>query len=429
MKPVLAALAALLVSACASLGPAPRTLDAEAERFVKLTLEIGELEPGYVDAYHGPKDWAEAVKGTARPAAIVAAEVDALKAALDAIPAARLDADQTRRRAFLSAHLRAASYRLGMIQGRRGGFAEEAEALFGVRPVIVPLERFDPVLRELEALVPGEGALSDRIAAFRARYEVPDDRLDAVMRAAIAECRRRTLAHIALPAQERFTLSFVKDKPWAGYNWYQGDAKSLIEVNTDLPVRIDRAIDLGCHEGYPGHHVHNTLLEARLAKARGWVEFSILPLFAPIAFVAEGTANAGIGLAFTPEEQLAFEQQTLYPLAGLDPATAPALDRLNEATRKLSGASYAIADAYLAGRIDRAEAIALTRKYNVTSAARAEQSLRFLDAYRSYIINYGLGQDMAEAYLKRAGTDPAARWAAMERALSTPFLPADFAAP
>ena len=37
-------------------------------------------------------------------------------------------------------------------------------------------------------------------------------------------------------------------------------------MNTDLPIYIDRAIDLACHEGYPGHHVYNVLLEKNLVR-------------------------------------------------------------------------------------------------------------------------------------------------------------------
>lgn len=426
MKRFVLLIAALMLAGCASLGGRPLTLDPYAERFVKLTLEIGEIEPGYVDAYHGPEAWAEAVKGKARPIDAVAADVAALKAEIDALPAGRLDADQLKRKAFLSAHLRAAAFRLRMAKGERASFADEAEALFGVRPNIRPLTDFDPVLAQIEALAPGDGPLSERVAALRKRFEIPADKLDAVMRAAIAECRARTLRHIAMPAGEAFTLEFVTDKPWGGYNWYQGGAKSLIQVNVDQPVFINRAVDLGCHEGYPGHHVHNSLLDMRLARGKGWVEFSVFPLFAPIGFIAEGTANAGVKLAFSREEQLTFEQTVLYPLAGLDPDTAPTLAALGAATAALSGAQYAIADQYLAGKIDKGEAVALLQKYQLTDKARAERSLRFIDTYRSYVINYGLGREMAEAYIAKAGTSSSARWAAMETVLSTPFLPADY---
>ena len=99
------------------------------------------------------------------------------------------------------------------------------------------------------------------------------------IRSYYAECRRRTLEHIALPEGESFTIEYVSDKPWTGYNWYKGDAVSLIQVNTDLPISISRAVDLGCHEGYPGHHTYNALLEKNLVRDKGWVEYSLYPLF------------------------------------------------------------------------------------------------------------------------------------------------------
>src|SRR5690606_17665084 len=199
------------------------------------------------------------------------------------------------------------------------------------------------------------------------RYTIPPDRLQAVMQAAIAECRNRTLQHIPLPADERFTLEFVTDKPWSGYNYYQGDANSLIQINTDLPIHIDRAVDLGCHEGYPGHHVYNALLERTFVQQRGWVEMSIFPLFSPMALVAEGSANGGIALPFPDDERLAFETSVLYPLARLDPDTAAALAELKALTRSLERAQYTIADAWLAGRITDDEAIAFLQEYGLTT--------------------------------------------------------------
>src|SRR5436189_3264532 len=32
---------------------------------------------------------------------------------------------------------------------------------------------------------------------------------------------------------------------------------------------------LAAHEGYPGHHVYNVLLEKNLLQDRGWIEFSV----------------------------------------------------------------------------------------------------------------------------------------------------------
>jgi hypothetical protein len=70
----------------------------------------------------------------------------------------------------------------------------------------------------------------------------------------------------------------------------------------------------------------------------------------------------------------------------------------------------------------------LTQKYQLVSKARAEQSIKFTDEYRSYVINYGLGQEMVQAFIERAGASPEARWAAMERVISEPTLPRDLLA-
>jgi hypothetical protein len=316
-----------------------------------------------------------------------------------------------------------------MMQGEKLRFADEAEGLFGVRPELKPLSAYDPILARIETLLPGPGPLWQRMDSFQNRFIVPKDRLEPVMRAAIAECRRRTVEHIALPANERFTLEFVTGKSWGGYNWYKGDANSLIQVNTDLPIRISRAVDLGCHEGYPGHHVLNMLLERKLSKARGWVEFTIYPLFSPQSLVAEGSANYGVDLAFPGDERLRFETATLYPLAGLPTAESGRFLALLEATKELAGARFTIAADYLEGRLDRAHAIELLQRYQLTSRQRAEQSLAFIDQYRSYVINYGLGEDMVRSYVESAGSDPAGRWQRMEEVISEPILPGDLVVP
>ena len=412
----------LLIAAQA---PAPADpLDAIARDYVRLQLEIDARDEGYVDAYYGPAEWREAARAAPRELPALADAVERLRGRLAAVsvPAGSMEA---RRIAFLNAQLTAAATRLRMVRGERLSFAEEAQGLYGVTPELRPLADYDPVLARIEALVPGEGPLPERIEAFMARFTIPSDRLDAVMRAAIAECRRRTVAHIAMPEGETFTLEFVTNQPWSGYNWYQGNYNSLIQINTDQPVRLGRAVDLGCHEGYPGHHAYNALLERELARGRGWIEYMVYPLYSPQSFIAEGSANYGIELAFPGEERLRFETETLYPLAGLSTEGAAEYIALQEALDELSGARFTIARDLLEGRIDEDEAVALVRRYQLMSESRARQSIAFTRRYRAYVINYGLGRDMVAAHIEHAGPDPAARWAAMRQLLSEPTLPSD----
>jgi hypothetical protein len=89
------------------------------------------------------------------------------------------------------------------------------------------------------------------LSAYNKAFEIPRDKLDAVFTAAINEARARTRRYIALPEHESFQVAYVTDKVWSAYNWYKGNSHSLIEVNTDFPMFISRAIDLASHEAYP----------------------------------------------------------------------------------------------------------------------------------------------------------------------------------
>lgn len=435
MKRIAAALALALAASCdgdpkTPQGPAPSagaeiaagaeisiiSADTLAERFVKLALALGRHDAYYVDAYTGPPEWAEAAKAEVQPISALKAEAEAILEGLDILARDGVDP----REAGLKGLATAALTRLRMAEGERFSFNDEARLLYGAEPRAYALAEFDAALGKIDALLPGEGALADRVNAFRDKVAIPADKLEAVFGAAIAECKKRTLAHYRLPDSEKFTLRFVTDKPWSGYNWYQGDFESVIEINKGLPIHIDRAVDLGCHEGYPGHHVWNLMVDEELRRRRGWIEFSILPLFSPQALIGEGSANYGIELAFPDAENLAFERDVLFPLAGLDPALAEKLQSLTRLRRDLSHVDNHVAREYLEGRISRDAAAALIEKYKLETPAVAARRIDFIDTYRAYVINYNIGRDLVAAHLERekaAGADP---WAAFETVLKSP---------
>jgi hypothetical protein len=325
---------------------------------------------------------------------------------------------------YLGRQVSAVRARLRMLQGERLTFDEESKALYDAVAPTHPESHYQALVQTLEKRFPGPGALVERFENYRKGFIIPKDRLDRVFRLAIDACRARTARHLNLPEGESFTVEYVTGKSWSGYNWYQGTFRSLIQVNTDLPVYIDRAVDLACHEGYPGHHVYNTLLEKHLVKDRGWIEFSVYPLFSPQSLIAEGTANYGIAVAFPGEERIRFEREVLFPAAGLDPAKAPEYYDVQALTEGLAYAGNEAARHYLDGRIDAAAAASWLEKYALMSRPRAEQRVRFMDQYRSYVINYNLGKDMVREYVERhAKGDVNRRWAVFEQLLSSPRLP------
>jgi len=391
-------------------------LDQEAERYVRLGLELGEYDKDYVDAYLGPKEWAENAKKNLRSKDELADAIATLLSDLNQFSST--DRELMIRHGALLRNVRAMDTRIRMAKGETFSFAEEARLIYDATLPVYDFSEFDRTLEEIDKLIPGERDLADRVDAFRNSLVIPEDRLNAVFELAIEECKKRTSEYITLPATEHFVLEYVTEQTWSGYNWYQGDNESLMQINLDFPVKIDRAVGLGCHEGYPGHHVWNVLVENKLLKENGWIEYSIFPLFSPQALIGEGSANYGVDLSFPDDDKSQYERDILFPLAGLDPEKALTLNRLNKLTRKLSHAITATAQGYLDGKISRDEAIEQRRKYALTSRDRAEQSVRFIEQYRSYVLNYNFGKDVVKAYIEKQGDDQRSRWQAFERMLT-----------
>ena len=239
-----------------------RDMNALAERYVRLVLALGQHDRDYVDAYYGPPAWRKEAELTK----VSLDEID--EAAVDLAgdltamlpPASATELTRGRHR-YVTRQLDALRTRVAILNGTKMRFDEETKSLYdAVAPAHTEAE-FRAVLAELEQRLPGAGPLLDRYDTYRLRFVIPRARLDAAFRAAIAECRARTLKHIRLPGEESFTIEYVTGKTWSAYNWYQGGYRSVIQVNTDLPVHADWAVVLACHEGYPGHHAYNVLLE------------------------------------------------------------------------------------------------------------------------------------------------------------------------
>ena len=417
----------LVFTACGSpepdVAPGPNVGEL-ANEYLFLELSMGQHDKAHVDAYFGPEAFSEAAVSEAMSLddiRLAAGDLSGRLAAIDAgeddMLAMRIDG--------LIARLRALDTRIAINQGEYLDFDDESLALFGSQAPHHDAAHFETILDELDALVPGDGPLSKRVEAFNARFVIPLDKLPAVFEAAMAECRKRTLEHIDLPADETFAIEYVNDKPWSGYNWYQGNARSLIQVNTDFPIYISRAVDLGCHEGYPGHHTFNALLEENLVRGSGWIEYSLYPLFSPQSLIAEGSGNYGIDLAFPGDERITFEKSVLFPLAGLDAAHADLYYEIAELIAQLDFAGNEAARGYLNGALTRDDAAQWLQDYAMSTQDKAYQRTRFFDAYRSYVINYNHGKAMVADYVERGDADMDERWTRFEKLLSSPLLPRD----
>ena len=426
----LAVFAALIGGGIAMTGqtPPPDPYKSVAEQYVKLVLAVGQHDGDYVDAYYGPQEWRTEAEAAKPPLSAIddkAAKVES-ELAVIAFKPPSVDAEMWGlRRQYLARQLAAVRTRVAMLQGKRLTFDEESLALYDAVAPVKPVSEFEAVLKLLDAKLPGDGTLIERYDRFKQGFVIPTARIDRVFQEAIRACRGRAPS-LNLPLNERFTVEYVTNKSWSGYNWYQGDFKSLIQVNTDLPIYIDRAIDLACHEGYPGHHVYNALLEKNLVKDRGWIEYTVYPLFSPQSLIAEGTANYGIEVTFSKPDRLRFESEMLFPIAGLPVGRVAEYYEVLDLVDRLSYAGNEAARQYLDGKIDRAATVTWLEKYAMYSKPRAEQRVKFIEQYRSYVINYNLGKDLVRAYVEKSmGRDKTAqrRWQVFSGLISSPRLP------
>lgn len=401
-------------------------MNESAESFVKLVLAVGQHDADYVDAYFGPQEWRDAVSGENSSLDQIRARATDLAQQLEQVVPLPGDAIAVNRHVNLSRTLDSLIARVDYLSGVRMSFDQESQALFDAVAPTYAAEHFQTILDRLDRALPGQEPLIERYEAFKSDFLIPPDRLDAVFQAAIEACRARTVQFIELPAEESFVVEYVTDKSWSGYNWYQGDYHSLIQVNTDLPIYIDRALDLACHEGYPGHHVYNVLLEKNLLRQRGWAEYSVYPLFSPRSLISEGTANYGIEVALPTAERIPLDTEVLFPLAGLDPERAAEYYEISELFQQLSYAGNEAARRYVDGEIDGEEAVDWLVTYAMMPPARARQRLAFIEQYRSYVINYNLGKDLVRDHIERLGgsaDEPELRWQLFTDLLSNPYLP------
>jgi hypothetical protein len=401
-----------------------------AENYVKLVLNIGQYDADFVDAYYGPEEWRANLKSNllfdSTAYKNLSTKSDELLNELESLGEYKADELETLRFRYLYKQILACKTKIFMLNGVLLPFDEETKAFYDVSAPTHNDEFFQSTISELDKILPGEGDVAKRLNDFKMKFVIPIEKLKDVFEAAIKECRTRTLNHIKLPEEESFKVEYVKDKPWGAYNWYKGNFYSVIEVNTDLPIYIDRAVDLAAHEGYPGHHVYNVLLESNLAKKRNWVEFKVYALFSPQSLIAEGTANYGIDVAFPGDERTEFEKEILFPLAGLDPNDAELYYKVLELQKNFSYSGNEAARNLLDGKWNREQTVSWLQKNALRTKESADKYVSFIEKYRSYVINYNLGMDIVKDYIERnGGTEDSSvkRWELFERLLSTPQTP------
>src|SRR5262249_25228230 len=155
-----------------------------AETYVKLELAVGQHDADYVDAYYGPPEWRTEAEAHKRPLAEIRADAEKLIAEVAAHPAGGDELERLRH-AYLLRQLQSMVARIDFLSGKRMTFDEESKALYDAVAPTYGAAHFQQILDRLDKAVPGEGALPERVEAFRQRFVIPAAKLDALFKAAI----------------------------------------------------------------------------------------------------------------------------------------------------------------------------------------------------------------------------------------------------
>ena len=248
--------------------PAP---DPVARDYLLLALRLDQHRPGLVDAYYGPADLkAQADMESLRPPARLADDAAALRGRLPS------EVEDPERRAWFHAQLDALEVQARVAAGEVVAYPELVARCFGRAMERLDDAVFDEAAAELDAALPGGGSLEERLAAWDEALTIEPDRVQEVADTLAMTFRARAEAVFSLPEGEGVRISTVRDRPWGGYNWFEGGRRSRIEINLDTAVTVPSLIHLMAHETYPGHHLEMATKEARLVDGGGHTELAIL---------------------------------------------------------------------------------------------------------------------------------------------------------
>jgi hypothetical protein len=376
------------------------------EQYLRLAVALGARDPDSLDYYYGPADLVAGVRENPPSLREIKRSAQTL---IEWLNSSRASINAPRD-LFLINQLRAISARADLLLGIRRHFDEEAEIFFGIRPPTGDTSnRLEQTQAEIARLLPGSDPLAMRYAAFDRRFIVPADRLPTIIDRAIQACRDRTIARITLPPGEQVRIEYVNNKPWSAFSHYLGNFQSRIEINTDFPLTVDRALDLACHEGYPGHHVYNSLADAESVRGSRRMELTAQLTFSPQSFLSEAVANVAGQLAFSEDARLRFERDELFPLSGLDKRMAERYLRVDHLVDDLQDYEVAIARDYLDGKLEFVRAAAALEKQLLM--IHSEATLKYLNEYRSYLLTYTLGKKLAmRCLIENAGYSREESW-------------------
>jgi hypothetical protein len=393
-------------------------LDGISADYVRLAFRMEPHIAGLIDAYDGPAEARDAATATPATPGELVREADALleRVATEDIAPSRAD--------YLTAQVAALATLARKLAGEEIAYVDEVRRLFDVEAERVPDDAYAAAIAALDEALPGEGSVRERMQRWKRQFEIPVEQARLAVETVMDEIRARTARLVTLPAGEAVEVTFVSDKPWSGYNWYLGKARSLVEINTDLPIRANALLNLMAHEGYPGHHTEHALKEIRLYHERGYGEHSIQLINTPECVISEGIATLAESMLFDPAEAARWQAERIWAPFGIDadPEREARIVDAQWVLRSVGGNAALLMHAE--GRPE-GEVARYLMEYGLATEAEARQRVRFIadPLWRPYIFTYHVGRDLLARWLDAAVANGETRETRFVRLLEEQLTP------
>lgn len=406
----------LLLAGCSRTELPKDPLEARAQQFVTLALQLGMHDRTEVDAYFGPAEIDPRTES--KPPPLEELRVSTAKLLKDAEQNPPPSAQVDRARA-LEEQLRYFEALLQLLTTQtRMPFDEEAKRVYGIDAGAYDESSLaSERVKQLDELLSGTGPVPFRVAKYRNQFVVPADKREKIFARAMEECRKRTLAHWKLPDDERLEVQFTREVG-AAWHKYEGGHRSTLKVNPVAIAYLGQMIDVACHEGYPGHHAQFLVMESDAGASGLPLELTVALMRSPANVLREGAANYGVDLAFPADERLAFERDVLFPMAGFPVAEVERFEKVHRLVSELALSVLPILREYRDGVISfNTATFRLEREAFIASPAAL---LKFVDDLGAYSTGYTVARNAVRNHVESAARGGENPWVVLRRVVAGP---------
>jgi hypothetical protein len=316
-------------------------------------------------------------------------------------------------------NLNAVKYYMKILSSSHSSSENESLQYFGIKLPRHSEIYYQHINHQLDSLLPGNKPVRDKFLDLAKKFEIPENKFDTVIKTIIQESRIRTRSRLNLPANEHLDLIYLKSKSYRGGSSYKGNNRSIFFMNRGYQFNVFIAVDLVCHEGYPGHHVYNLLMD-KSRKTKNLIELDYSPDFGPQGFMTEAIASSACRILFPDNELSQYVRKVLLPLAGLDTTDFSLFCKVNALHNTVKYINIDLAMDMIDKKISDEQVIEWGMEYSFFSYDEAINYLKTLKQFRTRIASYSYGADIIINYINSKTSDYKSKCVIYQNLLSNP---------